>query len=84
VEHAKPQSPQFVTVVIEVSQPSFTTLGLQSSNPVLHVGEQLASSHSAPLAFSRLHVAPHAPQSVTPSPSGVPTRRSMQSPVAGH
>jgi hypothetical protein len=60
VEQTLPHVPQFVTLVIEVSQP-LAGLPSQSEYPVLHVGTQVPDGQVCdPLEF--VQVLPQAPQ----------------------
>jgi hypothetical protein len=60
--HAVPQAPQFVVVRRLVSHP-FGMFPSQFPKPELHAAYvQRPAPHVAPVAFSGLHAAPHAPQ----------------------
>jgi hypothetical protein len=59
-----PQAPQLAVVLSAVSQP-LAALPSQLPNPALHVPSVHVPATQLALALARLHVAPHAPQSVS-------------------
>jgi hypothetical protein len=61
VEQAEPQSPQFVTVRMFVSQPSNVLLLLQSPKPVLQVPSHTKLGHVEAMLVVG-HTAPQLPQ----------------------
>ena len=63
-EHERPQPPQFVSVWIDVSQP-VASLPSQSENPLRHEPMRHIPVEQSATAPERVHVAPHAPQSVS-------------------
>lgn len=93
---AVPHAPQFIVVVVAVSQPSVDDV-LQLPNPAAHIPmPQVLAVHVAVVTLGRLHCVPHMPQlagvarsishpsAVLPLQLANPARHAMPHALAAH